>query len=129
MLVLASQMEGTLVDKDRRPVPNVRVTRTWDWGWNGKKGSDVSTTDTQGHFEFPTVRRFSLTAGVLPHQPQVTLNITADGPTGPVLLFEVIKQDYSDRSELDGKPFNIVCRLDLTPGLNTGYWGTVIEVK
>lgn len=31
MLVLASQMEGTLVDKELRPVPNVRVERTWNW--------------------------------------------------------------------------------------------------
>jgi len=121
-------MEGILVDKDRHPVPNVRVTRTWDWGWNSKQGSDVSITDARGHFEFPMLKRFDVTA-YLPHQPQITLGITAEGSTGPVLLFRLIKDDYSDRSEMDGKPFNIVCQIDLTPGYNTGFWGTVIEVK
>jgi hypothetical protein len=129
MLVLASHMEGTLVDKDRHPVPNVRVERTWKWALNGKTGSHVSTTDAQGHFEFPKVTRFSL-AGLLPVQPQVRLQITAHGPKGPVLLFEVNKDDYVDRSEMSGKPFNIVCRIDLEPGGSVGgYWGTVIEVK
>jgi len=128
MLVLASKMEGTLVDKDRRPVPNVRVTRTWDWGWNGKKGSDVSTTDALGHFEFPKVARFDLTA-FLPHQPQIDLTITAESSAGPVLLLLLTKQEYTDRSESDGKPFNVVCQIDLTAEYRTGYWGTVIEVR
>lgn len=58
------------------------------------------------------------------------LEITAHGPNGSVLLFSLNKQDYLDRSELDGKPFNIVCRFDLEPGVSpAGYWGTVIEVK
>lgn len=71
MLVLATHVEGTLVDKDLRPVPNVRVERAWKWVWNGKRGSDVCTTDARGHFEFPVVKGFSLTASVLPHQPQI----------------------------------------------------------
>lgn len=129
MLVLATPMEGTLVDKDLRPVPNVRVERTWKWAWTGRQGSDVYTTDVQGHFEFPMVKGFSLTASVLPHQPQIDLSITANGPNGPVLLYEVTKSDYSDRTK-SGKPLNIVCRIDLEPALTLGkYWGTVIEVK
>lgn len=129
MLVLVSQMEGTLVDRDLRPVPNVRVERTLEWGWNGKTGSDVFTTDAQGRFSFPNVKGFSLLAGVLPVQPQVQIEITAHGPAGSVLLFMLIKKDYADRSEMKGKPFNIVCRIDLEPGPSAGgYWGTVVEV-
>lgn len=129
MLVLVSQMEGTLVDKDLRPVSNVRVERSWEWGWNGKKGSDVSTTDAQGHFQFRKVTGFSLTA-ILPHQPQIEISITAQGPSGPVALYERTKSDYDDNSEMGGKPLNIVCRIDLEPALQLGrYWGTVIEVK
>lgn len=67
---------------------------------------------------------------VMPHQPQVGLVITAQAPTGPVSLFEINKQDYSDNSELEGRAINIVCRIDLEPGLSLGKsWGTVIEVK
>lgn len=128
MLVLASHLNGTLVDKDHRPVPNVRVERTWEWAWNGKTGSDISTTDGQGHFEFPKVRRFSI-VGVLPVEPRVRIDITAHGPNGPVLLLGVAKSDYFDGSELDGKPLNIVCRLDLEPEVYNGHWGTIIEVK
>lgn len=129
MLVLATHVEGTLVDKELRPVPNVRVERAWKWVWNGKQGTDVCTTDAQGHFEFPVVKGVSLTATVLPHEPQIDLSITAHGPDGPVLLYEVTKSDYSDRTK-SGKPLNFVCRIDLEPGLTLGkYWGTVIEVK
>lgn len=130
MFVIASRMQGTLVDKDLRAVPNVRVTRTWEWAWNGRKGSDVSTTDARGHFEFPQVKRFSLTAGVLPHEPVITLEITASGPEGPVLLIYLSKRDYSDGSELPSNATSFVCRIDLTPGrTDAGYWGTVVEVK
>jgi hypothetical protein len=129
MLVLASHMEGTLVDKDLRPVANVRIERTWEWAWTGKKGSDVSTTDTQGHFEFPKVTRFSVTA-FLPHQPQIYTDIIAHGPAGPVLLYQQTKPDYDDRSETDGKLFNIIFRIDLEPGVQLGkFWGTAIEIK
>jgi hypothetical protein len=130
MLVLASQMEGTLVDKDLQPVPNVQVERTWHWGWNDKKGSNVSKTDARGRFEFPKVTGFSLLAAALPVERQIQLTITAQGPKGPVELFSLIKQDYADRSELKGKPIHIVCRIDLEPGIQpNGYWGTVIELK
>jgi hypothetical protein len=130
MLVLASHMEGNLVDKDMRPAANVRVERTWDWGWNGKTGSDVSTTDAQGRFEFPKVNGFSLFAKIPLAQPQVAIRITADGPEGAVVLFSLMKVNYADRGETDGKPFKIVCRLDLKPGPTAGgFWGTVIEVK
>ncbi len=131
MLVLASQMEGTLVDKDLRPVPNVRVERTWEWGLNGKRGSNSATTDAQGHFEFPKVTGFSVLAMVLPIEVQVDIRITAYGPEGPVLLLSRLKKDYADRSETKGKHSNFVCRIDLEPGpqLDNSYWGTVIEVK
>jgi len=127
--VLASHMQGTLVDKDMRPVPNVRVERTWDWPLNGRKGADVSVTDEKGHFEFPKVTRFSI-LGFVPAEPNVQLTITAHGPRGPVEIFSVIKKDYKDRSETDGRPFDIVCDVDGEPGgTASGYWGTVVEVR
>lgn len=130
MLVLASQMEGTLVDKDLRPVPNVRVERAWDWGWNDNTGSDVCTTDAQGHFQFPKVTRFSLFAKLPIVQPQVAIRIVAHGPEGPVSLLSLMKVNYADHGETSGRPFTIVCRLDLEPGPSAGgFWGTVVEVK
>ena len=130
MLVLASQMEGTLVDRDLHPIPNTRVERTWDWSWNGKTGSDVSTTDPQGRFAFPKVTGFSIFARMPIVQPNVTIRVTAAGPEGQVLLLGLIKDNYADRSETRGKPFNIVCRIDLKPAVSAGgYWGTVVEVR
>lgn len=129
LLVLATRAEGTLVDKDLRPVPNVRVERTWEWAWTGRKGSDSFITDAQGHFEFPRVKGFSVTALVLPHEPQINLRFIAHGTNGPVSLYEVIRSDYFERAG-DDKPLNFVSRIDLEPGITLGmYWGTVVEMK
>lgn len=127
--VLASQMRGTVVDKDMRPVPNVRVERTWEWPINGRKGAHVRVTDAYGNFEFPRVRRFSLLA-FLPSEPCLAVDIKAHGRNGPVELLSLQKKNYTDRSETDGKPFNVVFNIDAEPGTSAGgYWGTVVEVR
>ena len=122
-------MEGRLVDANMRPVPDTRVERTWDWGWNSKKGTQTTTTDAEGRFEFPTVIGRSLTAGILVHQPQITQRVKAQGPDGAVTLFAVDKNDYRDNSERNGKPLRVVCRIDMKPGISAGdFWGTVVEL-
>lgn len=56
-LVLCSALEGTLVDKDKKPLAGVQIERTWHWHWGDKKGSEKTVTDTQGRFSFPEIRR------------------------------------------------------------------------
>jgi len=127
--VLCSQIAGTLIDKERRPVPGVRVQRTWKWAWNGRTGSEETATDAQGRFAFPQVTGRSLTAGVLSHEPAIDQEITAHGPLGPVLIFAAQKMNYDDNGENDGRPLDIVCLIDKAPGRGAGFWGTVVELK
>jgi hypothetical protein len=127
--VLCSRFEGVLVDKDGRAAPHVRIERTWNWGWNGKSGLDETVSDAQGRFVLPRVTGRSLTAGLLPHEPGVDQQITAHGPAGTVLLFSVQKRNYSENGELDGRPLNVVCRIDKQPSGDGLFWGTCIEAK
>lgn len=54
--------------------------------------------------------------------------IEAHGSNGHVDLFAYVKSNYANDGEL-GKPFNVVCRIDLEPRIYAKYWGTIIEIK
>jgi hypothetical protein len=128
-LILASEFEGRLVDADGNPAAGVEVVRTWEWAWTSDTGSDSAQTDGDGRFSFGVVTGSSFSARLVPHQPVIHQEITANGPSGPVLLFSVDKQNYDPDSELFGRgltltKLNFVCRIDQEPGDTGAFWGT-----
>ncbi len=132
-LVLCSELEGTLIDKDRNPVSNAKVKRTWHWHWNDKKGDDEVVTDAQGRFAFPAVRRFGVLSAVFPHEPMIDTRLYAEAPgrSSPVRLLLTGKRNYRENGELDGKgPLRVVCRIDMEEHeFPQGVLGTVVELK
>lgn len=133
-LVLCSPFHGTLVTSDGTPVSGVRVTRTWEWIWSGKTGKDQSVTAEDGTFSFDQVNGSSLSARLLPHNPQVRQEVIAETAAGPVMLFGVSKRDYSLDSEIidrgvEGPGINLVCRADVEPSGDGPFWGTCLPAK
>ncbi|MEY4579590.1 MAG: hypothetical protein RL701_4293 [Pseudomonadota bacterium] len=131
--VLCSPLQGSLVDKQGRPVPGVLVERMWNWGWNGREGSDKVTTEASGSFAFPRVTRWSLTALIFPHQPIIEIRVYARLPSGPLTILSMNKLNYREEGELERSErisLNMVCRSDLEAGISAGeLWGTVVELK
>lgn len=131
-LVLASDFDGKLLDEAGAPVPNVKVTRSWEWAWTSDTGSDSTVTDAEGRFAFGQVHGKSFTASFIPHQPVIHQEIKAETANGPVLIFSVDKQNYDANSEgfgrgLKNPNLNMICRIDQEPGDAGPFWGTCIE--
>ena len=122
--IMASRMQGVLVDGADRPASGVTITRRWTWGWNNRSGEDRAVTDAQGRFGFDEVAVRAGLTGRLPHAPGIGIVITADLPAGPLILLDLKKRNYDPDGELDGKPFRIRCRSDTEPEARGFFWGT-----
>lgn len=122
--VMASALQGVLVDGAGQPAADVPVTRRWTWAWNGRTGSDRTVTDAQGRFAFEEVSVSPGLTGRLPHAPGIGIEITAELPDGALTLLDLKKRNYDADGELDGKPFRIRCRTDLEPDARGFFWGT-----
>lgn len=107
--VLMSEMEGRLVDASGEPAAGVGLVRTWDWAWRNHQGSDETITDANGRFRFPAVTERSMTARLLPHEPNVTQVITAHHGVGETRIWLAVKRNYNDDGELAGRPLRVLC--------------------
>ena len=130
--VLCSQFNGRLVDASGSPVTGVVVRRTWEWAWNGEKGSEETVTDAEGRFSFPEVTGSSFLAGILPHEASIYQEVKAERSEGTVLLYAVNKATYDRNSELmfrdlKGPGINLLCRIDKEPSSDGPFRGTCIE--
>lgn len=124
-LVLASAVEGrVLANGEGAPVAGAEVVRRWTWGFNGRKGEDITTTDDQGRFAFDTVTGRSLTAGLLPHEPSIRQEITTTANGASLVLLSLQKANYDDNGELNGQSLKIRCRTDLEADSRGFFWGT-----
>lgn len=123
--VLSSSVEGRLFDgSDGNPVPDVTIRRSWTWAWTGRKGSEETITDAEGRFRFAEVSGRSLTAGLVPHEPNIRQEIIADLPEGPLTLLSLQKANYNSNGELGDRPLRLYCRTDLEPDARGFFWGT-----
>lgn len=123
--VLASEVQGRLVEGEGgAPLAGVTIRRSWNWGWTGRSGTDETVTDNEGRFHFDEVTGRSLTAGIVPHEPSIRQEITAELATGPLTLLSLQKSNYDSNGELGGQPMHIACRSDLEPDARGFFWGT-----
>ncbi|MCF6251721.1 MAG: hypothetical protein L3J75_10720 [Methylococcaceae bacterium] len=125
--ILCSPFSGTAISKDGNPVSGVEIERKWVWAWNGKSGLDRTITDKHGKFNFPVVTSSSLTASLLPHEPDISQKITAKTSEGDLEIWYASKKTYELNSEMNGQPIKVLCRLDKKPSSEGLYWGTCIE--
>lgn len=130
-LVLCSEFEGRLVDRDGRAQLGVPVTRRWVWAWGEKSGEDRTETDAEGRFRFAEVRGTSWTASIVPHSPSVKQEVIAEAPSGPVLLYSIDKHNYDRDGELlgrgiDGPGIRLTCRIDQEADGDGPFWGTCV---
>lgn len=114
--VLMSEMEGRLLNSSDQPAAKVRLVRSWEWSWTGRKGSDETITDEEGRFSFPEVTGRSITARLLPHEPSIVQKVVAELPEGEIEIWRADKTNYRPNGELRGDPLHVVCGLEELPG-------------
>lgn len=121
-MCLFSAVKGVVLDHGA-PVEGARIERTYNWGWNDKKGGDHAVTDGQGAFALPSLWGSSLLASVLPHEPVVeqTILIHHGGNVYKGWMYD--KHNYAENGELRGKSISLVCRLEAEPTHHGNIYG------
>jgi hypothetical protein len=96
-MVLFSAISGTLV-KDGKPVAGATITR--EANFHGFEQTDTTTTDKDGTFSFPTMKRFTLVWQVLPSEPIVHQKIVTRALDKDYEVWYHTKRGYEDNAEL-----------------------------
>ena len=122
-LCVFSAVKGVVLDHGR-PVTGAKVLRTYEWGWGGdREERDEAVTDESGRFQMPAIFRTSVSGALIPHEPHISqlLTIVANGKE--YMAWSVMKRDYEENSEVDGKPTSIICRLENEVGRHGTIYG------
>jgi hypothetical protein len=120
-MMLFSAVSGQVLENGK-PVPGALVEREFCWAWKQESGTDSTTTDADGAFSLPAIKRRSLLGGLLPREPFVeqTILIQYDGQTYQAWMFN--KGNYEDEGEL-GRPIVLSCRLENESSWREGVFG------
>lgn len=121
-LVLFSEVNGIVVDQGK-PVAGAQLQRWYNWAWFDKEGVDQAESGPDGRFHFDRVVVRSITAGWLPHQPVITQKIDIIFDNNVHEAWSLVKMDYDDNGELDGKVINVLCDIATKPGLKGKLYG------
>jgi hypothetical protein len=96
-LVLFSAISGKVLDQGK-PVPGLTLTRTVEW--TGDTFIDTTTTDKEGAFAFPVLKRFSLIRQVLPANTHISQSIKANHQGKERDIWRHSKSNYDNNGEL-----------------------------
>jgi len=124
-----SESSGLLVDGGGNPQAGIRVVRSWKRTPEHEPMIDETVTSPSGAFSFPAATGTRPMAGRLPGTPVIRQEITAFGPGGPVTLGRAVKTNLDPNGELEGRPLNLECRIDVEPNGDGPVWGTCREVS
>lgn len=119
--VIFSQVKGTVLEQGRAVLGAV-IERQVEW--NDEKSTDRANTAADGSFVLPALtRKASLLDRLLPSEPMVkqTILILHEGKTYKAWYF--FKRNYKDNGELDGRPIQMVCRLEREPAKHGEVFG------
>lgn len=110
-MVLSSEVQGQLM-LGGLPLADAVIERELRWSWKSETIVDQVKSDSAGMFGLPQVLRTSLSAGLLPHQPNIRQTITAIHEGKKYNLWMHDKGDYKDLSEFNGKKVTLNCSVE-----------------
>ena len=118
-LVIVPEVNGVLVDDDMNPVANTEIVRSWHWAWANQSGQDIVVTQDDGSFSMPAVYGKSVTAQVLPHEPNIRVSLAAKLEDETKEFFTMRKAEYTltdVRHNMKVRPLHIRCGVQSLPG-------------
>ena len=101
-----SPVSGTLT-KDEKPVSNAKIIRRWE---HESLEQDETSTDENGNFFFPEVRRRTLVQ-LLPAEFVVAQQIAVVHEGEEIVIWSNSKRDSAKNSELGGRDLDLLCDL------------------
>jgi hypothetical protein len=114
-LVLCSEVHGTVL-QGGQPVAGAELVQKVVWSDDPNEiPPQRTTTDATGAFRFPPVERSAGLRRMIPAQPMMLQTITIHVEGQEYLAWRYGKDSYDNRSELDGRPLNLVCELTHAP--------------
>lgn len=122
-LVLFSEVHGTVL-KAGAPVEGAELIQKVVWSDDADKNPTQHTvTDKDGVFAFPAIERNASLLRLIPAQPtiQQTILIRYQGVEFVAWLHG--KGSYNANTELDGRPFRLVCELTRQPDYEGKHYG------
>jgi hypothetical protein len=108
--VLFSSVEGTVLDQGQ-PVQGAEIVREYEWVYTGEKGTDSTTTGSDGGFSLPAIEGSSFGASVLPHEPLVAQKILIRRGGNEYRAWVNTKRNYDANGELEGRAIRLRCEL------------------
>ncbi len=96
-LVLFSAVSGKVLDKGK-PVAGLTLTRSVEW--KGDTYVDTTTTDKDGGFAFPVLKRFGGLYLVLPAEPRISQSISTVHLGKEYEIWGYLKGGYDNNGEL-----------------------------
>ena len=122
-LVLFSEVHGTVLNEGK-PAAGAELLQKVVWSDNEAKNSTRHTaTDKNGAFGFPAIESNAGLLRLIPAQPtiQQTIMIRYQGVEYVAWLHG--KGSYNANTELDGRPFNLLCELTRRPDYEGKHYG------
>ena len=110
-MVLWLAMKGRVL-MNGQPAAGAVLVRHDDWHWKDEKGSDRAVANVAGEFVFPAIDGSSFFGGLLPHEPVIRQEMIIEYQGAIYAAWNGYKGSYKPHSENDGRPINLVCRLD-----------------
>lgn len=122
-LVLCSEVHGTVL-QGGQPVAGAELVQKVVWSDDPNEiPPQRTTTDATGAFRFPPVERSAGLRRMIPAQPMMLQTITIHVEGQEYLAWRYGKDSYDNRSELDGRPLNLVCELTHAPEHEGKHYG------
>jgi len=122
-LVLFSEVHGTVL-RDGQPVAGAELVQKVVWSDDPDEIPPQRTTsDATGAFRFPAIERSAGLRRMIPAQPMMLQTITIHVEGQEYLAWRYGKDSYDNRSELDGRPLNLVCELTRAPEHEGKHYG------
>jgi hypothetical protein len=119
---LFSEVNGVVL-LNGTPVKNAEVERYYNWQGPDKSNREIVKTDSQGRFSFSAVYDNTILASIFPHNPSIQQEINIRYQGKEYEAYMLMKGDYEENSELNGKSLTLKCNLQDEPSRVGGFYG------
>jgi hypothetical protein len=122
-LVLFSEVHGTVL-RAGKPVAGAELVQKVVWSDDAAQNPTQHTvTDKDGAFTFPAIERNAGLLRLIPAQPTIQQTILIRYQGAEYVGWLHGKTSYNANTELEGRPFRLVCELTHQPDYEGKHYG------
>jgi hypothetical protein len=119
---LFSEVNGVVLSAGK-PVTGAEVENFYRWDGPDMSNRTTVETDNEGRFAVDGVHDNALMTYFLPTSPSIQQEIYIRYEGKEYEAYLLIKNNYEENGELDGKPLSFICELNDEPSRDSGFYG------